>query len=942
MPNYRGTVVVAILLICACANGICRYQEYSKGKQTHDPIDAAIQGLDDVTYSAAGWPWAFYEHIDRSASLAWHQWNLLSLSCNIAVWGLIFAIAWWHSGARLRNSNEAKTTGRWRCSLADLFVAMLLFASAFGYFTRNRGLYADSQKLISAIRSNRGIPSEAFYWPSFLPNDLLLDYVLPRERIVCVSIDDPPDSLLKEIVAQPNLQSLCLSGASYTLAELRPLVQNPHLQYLRLSGRALDSETLQLIGQMESLQALSLANTNFTNAQLSHLGKMPHLRYLDLDHTEIDLQDSVARPWMQTVRYLRLPRPSGGKALAIKLDGWAELLGVRCMEKDKQLQPQEILGLSISNCPKLQKLSIPEPLRFDLKLVGLPKFREIDLRDAQGTLYKHTSKIPRVRTVHFKDLPSYSLAKFDVWGFDRIRVENCPQLQCEAYWTPEPIVNGTNTPNIGRGLSEPTRQMSTPEARKLIEGVSKSMGITALTLAWFPNKELDLSPIAACSTIKKLNLPLDVPSKSQLQQLSSLHGLEEIEVISYDDFPYLLEIWPNLRRIGMNLPERTPGGITLAGGYGFGRPSPKTIHLKSAKKLESFLKGQWGEAASVHLTDLPQLNDLLHLSRSIESIQIKGAPRLKGLITFAPWPEDASIAGMEKLEIFAAGGPQFDDNDFAGIEYSTTLRSLTLGHCVMTPEKLSAIGKFRNLIGLGLSGSQVTDETVRNWADLKGLQTLLLDRTQVSSESVAWICKLRSLMYLSIDSQCFASITPEQLDLLNSLSSLSFYGDGLAMEKLARMANWKKLQMLRIENASLTREMLSRLLDCLPKMVSVLDLCNCKIAQDDLEKFIDCLPQSVALGVEGLNVLDEQQIDLLRDFRAAIEDNADFLQPRGNNYSIRSSTWPVTNKTTGIRSTIIFSNGMYNISTTIPLDPSVIVKPSLFAPRPRFAMDATK
>lgn len=942
MANHRRIVVIAIGLACFFANCIYPHQEHPEFNRTINLVDGVIQGIEDVAYFAAGWPWSYYEHLDRGTLPSLNRWNLTALIGNIVFWALVFAIAWWNSVSHQRDSKGAKTGKRWRLSLANLFVMMLVVAGAFSYFAINRGLYADSQKLVRAIRSLRGATSEAYYWPKFLYDDYFVNYLLPRERVVGVSIEDPPDFLLRQIVSLPYLQSLCLSGSSYSLAELRPLLRNPHIQYLRISGRDIDRATLEMIGQSESLQALSFTETSINDAQLLHLGDMPSLRHLNLDHTKIELKETAVQPWMKAVRYLRLPSPLFGETPTFQLDGWPELLDVRLMKRDERQLPTKVIGLSVSNCPKLKRISVIEAQRFDLRLLGLPSVEEIIMRSEDGSGTQPRT-LP-VRRLLFKDLPSLAAVDLEIWDLDQIRIENCPQLHCTAYWTPE-TVSGTATVASGhRGVFSVVKAASSIDAEALIRSLSQCIGITSLDLAWLPTKDLDLSPIAACNTIKKLNLPAGI-STAQLQQLSSLRGIEEIQFATSSDLQTMIDVWPNLRRIEGG--SRFVGAVSLPGklkqaAMRINLPTtydpfvPIETHLHSAKNLESVLFGDFRGATSVRLTDLPQLNDVVQVSKNLQSLRVDGVPKLKGLLTFSPWVANASIDSISELQVFSAGGPRFNDEAFSGIEKSTTLRSLTLGHCAMTPEKLGAIGQFVNLTALGLTGSRVTDTTIREWSGLNSLITLMLDRTQVTPQSLPWICSQRSLKHLSIDSHCFASITPEQLDSLNQLSSLWFYGDGIPMDRCKKISSWKGLQTIRIENSKLTSQMLTQLLDAIPKTVQVLDLCFCQIAEEDFEEFVACLPNGICLGVEGLEVNEELQVELLRGYRAVIENDEDLFFPNGSDYSVRSSSWPT--KKTGRPSGINFIGSsfvMKNVSNKTFLETGGLVKPRLFLPTPK-------
>ena len=921
MSFNRRIVVLICVLIAVIANCVFPYREYAQVKQTNVAVDTAILGTDQVSYSAAGWPWTYYHHFDCIGSPPWFVWNIVCLFGDILFWGIILAFAWWYGGTRRGITDGSKTKIHWRWSLIDLLVVMLLVAGLFGYAGRIRSGYIESERLIKSTRSLGGVASVCHHFPSWLPIDPILSLMFPWDRIAKVSLDDPPSWLLKEIVALPDLQSLRLSGSSYSLSDLQPLSNNPKLTELRLSGRELDSATIQLISRIKSLQVLNLMQSNVTASDLAALGDMPRLRYVHLGHTNVELKHSKLDAWMRTVRHLRLPRPANLDAPEFRLDGWPELVEIQCMEVDDIVDATP-LKVSVSNAPKLKILTLLNSQRFDLSLSDLPRLHEIRNSVDLGAV-ESTSRI-WVRSVDFNNLPSLAKVKFKFREFERIRTQNCPQLQCDASW------------------GDSSERISESAAEQWIAGIGNSIGITSLNLTGLPFDRLDLSPIATCSSIKRLYLPISACSNSLLQSLTALNAMEELlmhgsnSLLSEFIVSELLRIWPNLKRI--------EGGIEHAIGGQDGRPPESlprsnTVRLESAANLESYMKGDYRESPSVVLFDLPEFRDFVQVSRNLETIQIHGVPNLNGLVTLAPWPKDASIDGLNKLEIFAAGGPRFQDSDFSAIEGSTGLQSLTLGYCGMTAERLSAIGKFTRLQSLGLTGSAVTDETVQYWAAIHDLRNLMLDRTQITSASVPWICKLRSLEHLSIDSNCLTSVISQQLLSRSLLKSLSLFGDGLPWDALSEIVNWESLYTLKIENAKLTKEILLQLANSLPKSLHVLDLCNCRVEPNDLESFRLSLQGNIVLAADVLDQPVEKQLfpqyPSLLVFSVSHEDTGDFLLPNGDNYSERTRKWPTLHvfqsrpKGSRISADLIITSSLVVGPKALPF-----VKPSLFAPSP--------
>lgn len=924
MAYYRG-ITILLLLSMFFTNWIYPYQERSSGRSASSSVEPSTQGLEPVSYSAAGYPWTFYERIDRGNAPSWYRLDLISIAGNLAIWGCFFGVVWWRSALYLSgaDSSQPRKQFRFRCKVSDLFLAMLLVSLALGCIVRNRNEYQESQVLSSTIRNARGMSTEAYYWPSVLPNDFLLDMVFPLDRIVGVTIHNPTDALLQKIVSQPKLHSLSLSGADYSLKDLNPLRGNPHLKYLKLTGRDLDPGTLELIGDIKSLQVLDLEDTNITESQLSLLGEMPQLKHLSIGNTNVELQATELKPWMRTIKSLRLPSPSQGASTHFQLNAWPELVDLQIVESNNGEKHQAILNLVASHCPKMKSITVPDSQQMDLSLSGLPNLREILTRNGKANFAKGNGKLVRIRNARLIDLPSIENVQFDLRGFDNIQIDQCPKLDCDAI-----------------AISEPNRSISISEVEKLIAGIGNSQGITSLNLGKLPNYDVPLSPISSGRTIRRLTLPAAKLSTTQLQQLNTMDRIEEIVVAAKYDIPSLLEIWPNLRRIEAGIiPPQVRDGSNNFVFYSdqeslFVHSEP--IRLQSAKSLASFFEGDFRQVDSVVLDDLPELQDLVQVSRELKLLQVRKTPKLKGLLTFSPWPEDASLEGLTELETFSAGGQKFDDEDFTGMENSLKMKCLTLGYCGVSSEKLRLLGEFKNLTALALTGSAVTDDTVQDWPNFKSMKTLMLDRTKITSASLPWICQLKSLTHLSIDSVCLASISSEQIDFLKQLSSLSLHGDGgeVALDRVSDISNSKALALIRIENAALSKETLLHLLNCLPKSLQVLDLCNCTVAEADLDVFIPLLPPRLILGVEGLEVSYEAKEILMQGFRAIIEDNSDIFLPGAGNFAVRSSVWPKRRPASiAGQNIVISSSGLPEKSINPIQDPANLVKPSRFAPR---------
>ncbi len=236
--------------------------------------------------------------------------------------------------------------------------------------------------------------------------------------------------------------------------------------------------------------------------------------------------------------------------------------------------------------------------------------------------------------------------------------------------------------------------------------------------------------------------------------------MRELARVSELSVAELLEIWPKLKLAELNVADalriwpklkRMEGDALLS----------DSIQLESFLDLESCMEGDWRAAKVVRLLDLPQLSDRIQVSRSLQSLHIQSTPELRGLSTFAPWPADALIEGLGRLETFSAGGPRFQDKEFKAIEAGTGLEALTLAYSGMTPEQLRDIGKFTKLKALGLTGTAVTDATLRNWTEMivqlancipKTIQVIDLCNCKISPRDLSeFIDSIRSDIWLSVE-----------------------------------------------------------------------------------------------------------------------------------------------------------------------------------------------
>jgi Leucine-rich repeat (LRR) protein len=877
VKRYAYWIIFAMVL-CA-TNGVYSYEEHWQGDRRHCFVDNEINGTNPVTFSAAGWPWCFYQRFHCNGSESWIAWDFWRLLGNIAFWIAIVLFIVLLGKQKSKSLSKREPTkqnapsilGIRQWSLADLLVLFALVASGLGFVARIKARYAESQSLVKEIKLAGGTISEGYYLPSIFSlfsNDIHSEMLKPLNRILQVSLDNPSKALLQKVVALPRLKSLRISGCGEYLSELQSLRHNPNLSDLRISGCKLDRPTVELLSCMKSLQSLNLMHTNITADGMTVLGKMPRLRFVHLGHTDVELTNDTLEDWMASVRYLHLPRPKMGSSAMFKLNGWPELQEVRCYEYDELINSAPV-QLSVKSMPKLQTIALERMQRFDLELADLPQLREISARDSQVVERAfEKSVIPSaiwIRQARLSKLGSLRLAKFFVRDFSGLQVEKCSNLECEAVWgqSAEQRWSAAWTDN---------------EIQTMIAGIGNSTGITDIKLTGLPLDRLDITPIKNCSSIKKLEVAWGTPA-SKLVQLSPLPSLRELRISPWPmpnngrslrseswventnvAMSELLVLWPNLRKID-----------TM-------ETSEKTIHLESHPNLETAAHGNWHLASSVKLTDLPRFSDIVRVSPQLETVTVAGTPNLRGLQTVSPWPDGASIEGLSNLELFSAGGDKFQDRDFEAIATSREIISLTIAYSGMTSTGLKGIGKFRNMETLILSGSDVDDSTIREWPPLHKLRVLMLDRTKITDESISWLLGLKALQHLSVDAKFLSNLSQEQISKLSTLQSISIHGKSVSPLLISEMANWKMLSMVRFDSATLDADMLKKLAACLS--IRTFDFFQCDVSHDGMHAFVDAHPSYYSMNLVGTTVSETLKSTLTAAGRLSENSNQYWWNPR--------------------------------------------------------------
>lgn len=180
----------------------------------------------------------------------------------------------------------------------------------------------------------------------------------------------------------------------------------------------------------------------------------------------------------------------------------------------------------------------------------------------------------------------------------------------------------------------------------------------------------------------------------------------------------------------------------------------------------------------------------------------------------ADWPAGATVG---------VAGPSAEAKAKTGID--------ALGEHKPKPDELQAIEKLQaagiNLIpvamnqnwrdaNLSLMGTNVTDETVSQLQNVKGLVSLNLRNTKVTDKSLASVKSLENLLSLNLAGTAVTDAGLANLKSLSKLEYLNLYGTGISDAGLAQLKGLKNLRALYLWQTKVTDAGAAELQKALP------------------------------------------------------------------------------------------------------------------------------
>ncbi len=866
---YRFGPTCLVVLLGLLLNNTFEYEEVLSTHRNYHFFDSDIRVIERRKMSAAGFPWR--HHIEyRYASTAGPSiWDFSRAAYNSAFWILLAGLTYWYTGPLKRSeNNETSSSKRQQFRIADIFIALTLIASVLGYYSRARSRYGESKALIKAIQLKGGLVGETLFMPtipSLIPWDYYVYLLEPWTRISSVSIDNPPQDLVDRVVQLPTLEVLRLAGSTYKLDSLAPLTERPCLRQLQIAGRELDEPTLRMISRLKTLESLHLLRTNITADGLAMLGEMPNLQCVGLIHTDVDLSTPRIDPWMKRVRALLLPRPPKGVPGKINLDNWPELVDLCVMEYD-ELRNEETVSLQLSNLPKLEKVSLDSLQRFDLTFEHLPKLTalksnkyRVENRSEPNGLLSEGVWVNRVR---LSDIPLLYFATLFVRDFDSMQVDSCPNFNCSvdirgARLAPK-VTNANNKgagiPNVALPVWQNTFATTFTGFGATFAAIGESNGIRHLDLQHIPLTGKNLESISHCKSLERIDLEQGFFKIEDLHPLSELPNLREIKIggtlllpdirrqlSANQEIVEAIDSSSSLSAITDILPQIN----SVTGQYSTVSP----IRIVGHKNLQTFLSGFWQHCSEVELSDNPQLEDIVVLGETVNSLTIRNTPKIKWIIVPDKWPKRGIVADCLRLQRFGGGGIELGDEILRGIIGSKNMTALTLAHTSISPNEFKTLGELTKLQALCVSGSHVDDESIQHWKEIKQLKYLFLEGTDITDKSLAWVAKQEQLEWLSISGSVLKQASAPELQFLPRLKSLSIHGPDLSANSLHNLPSLTKLSELRIHGIRINTKLADAICKSVPAELKSLSLRDCVVDLNAITTLENGLPSGTAIAI---------------------------------------------------------------------------------------------
>ena len=212
------------------------------------------------------------------------------------------------------------------------------------------------------------------------------------------------------------------------------------------------------------------------------------------------------------------------------------------------------------------------------------------------------------------------------------------------------------------------------------------------------------------------------------------------------------------------------------------------------------------------------LNDLVVLD-GLPNLQIlqlgSGDQQVESRFDDACLEKIGSVKDLKHLTLI---GTQITDAGLVHLRLANGLEIVELSGCQITDIGLQQFtADHPNLIGLGIDGSEVTDEGVRSLSQLDRLVSLgIAGCNELGPAGFANVAKLKSLESLHLHETAFSDSDVPQFSDHTSLKHLVIKHTSVSDAAIEHMGQMKSLQVLEVEGTKITPDGIARLRAALP------------------------------------------------------------------------------------------------------------------------------
>ena len=814
-------------------------------------VDNNFKELDIAHFSVAGFPFRYWEKSEFDGQANSHIYGN-ALALNLLIWALVlgaflaYEIYQARSLAKRVDANPKEINER-RLGLADLMVLTGIIAVAVGYWRWSINASTSEETLAAQIRSSEGIVVQSLILPDIVSQRLPATWHADLKRLSEVALLKPSPELIDKVVKLPYLNHLTIDGGEGDLMALEQLKSRPLFISLRIMARNLTEREIKTIASLTQLQSLAICRSTLTDESLNHFANLPRLQLLSVEDTEVTLKNIASLPCAKGLRMLNLSRPEAGQSGELTLSNLPELKWLAC--KSIVRKPNhEPMKLSVTDLPKLEKITLDNLQLFDLTLDKLPQLSFIEGRRDYWTLRMPqgggVNASPCLSRLAIGDLPKLDNLSLFAPALNELTFSapiNCSFcLDSSIVRSANIIVGGIHTP------VPPNR------VQRWVDAFATSLGPKQVE---FRNLNLCNTNFTAFSKNNRIEILRFVDCEIDAAQVGALRGMPNIEVLGFGQSPLT---GPQIEALAGSLPkllqiECDASQVTRL----------KLENLPALRSVFSRRNAPTQPLEALRLVHVPNLIENFDLPPNLFFLHVEDAPSISHFTTSGLWPAKAVFKGLRDLKVFSASGTNLNDGLIDELVKCEKLEQLTLTDHEISPAALARLGSLSRLQSLALSGTKLDDTAMEGLVSLKQLTNLNLDRTAITERSLAAIAKLTVLEKLSIADTSMSMDALSQLSSMTQLRELNCSGTKLTEEATRGLASIKSLRVLDLSNMELNAATLTPI-----GQLTSLERLKLVDSRVDSRALMSLADQSQALQFELSNsAIDRDAFDMLRSSR---------------------------------------------------------------------------